>query len=886
MLLSKINFMLFRSIVCFLLLIVGPIFLFAQSSLTYKLSSDSTVNRFASTQKVYYATRIEKRPKIDGKLNDACWNMGSWSGGFIQQVPNQGKKPSQDTEIKVLYDNNNLYVGFKCYDKGPGKIRPILGRRDNFAGDIAGIALDSYHDKQTAYEFNVAASGQKVDLVHLGAYKVDENWDAVWDGKAQVYDSIWTSEIQIPFSQIKFAPGKEQVWGMHIWRWIDRLKEESQWKLIPIDAPSMVYLFGELRGIEGVKPKRNYEFLPYLNTRFSPNSGASNKMTYGYGLNGKIGLNSGFTLDYAINPDFGQVEADPSVLNLTSYEVFYDEKRPFFLEGNTVLDYSIGDDMLYYSRRIGHNPYTPSALGKVQSTQSSVPDNTTILSALKLTGKTKKGLSLGVVQSLTQKEFASFQDGIYNGNPISKMAVEPFTSYTVGRIKQDFNKANTILGGMVTSTYRNITDPQLKYLAKSSTVAGIDFQHNWKQRKYFVDVKSFFTDIRGDRKAISALQYSPVHNFQRIDADHLEYDTLRTSLSGWGGSLQGGKRSGKLRVVGTFNFRTPGVDLNDVGYLYQADAIKELVNVTYKVSQPKGILQSYYVEAEQEHDWSFGGETTLDRYKLHGFAQFSNLWNVHLNFKGYFNYFDTRELRGNSQIYSGPKLFKDNCPLDVELFVQSNQAKDLFVAFGPRIKSFSDHISKTNYYTTQIRWQISDRFSITSRTIVDFSVDNNEYIKNTAYLVGTVNRKTISSTLRFEYFITPEISLQYYGNPYSSVGKFDNFREVADADNKSLDLRYNKLVSLPTTGNTYKLQKDGVTKYQIKNPDFNFQEMNSNLVGRWEFRPGSTLYLVWTNTRSTLSSNLTQSVWNSFGDIFSLKSENVFMVKFSYWFSL
>jgi hypothetical protein len=883
--------MLFRAV--FFILFFGIVSAFGQSFEKYSLSSDSTVNRLAGTKKVYVATRIDKRPKIDGKLNDACWESGIWSGGFIQQVPNQGKKPSQDTEIKLLYDNSNLYVGFKCYDKGPGKIRPILSRRDNLAGDIAGIAIDSYHDKQTAYEFNVAASGQKVDLVHLGAYLWDLNWDAVWDGKSQVYDSIWTSEMQIPFSQIRFAPGKEQVWGMHVWRWIDRLNEEDQWKLIPIDAPSMVYLFGELRGIEGIKPKVNYEFLPYLNGRFSPNTDLENKTTFGYGLNGKVGLNSGFALDYAINPDFGQVEADPAVLNLTSYEVFYDEKRPFFLEGNTVLDYSIGDDMLYYSRRIGHNPYTPSTLGKVKSTQSTVPDNTTILSALKLTGKTKKGLSLGVVQSLTQKEFASFRDGIYDGNPISKMAIEPFTSFTVGRIKKDFNKANTILGGMVTSTYRNIIDPQLKELAKSAIVAGIDFQHNWKQRKYFIDVKSFFTDIRGDRKSISKLQFSPVHNYQRLDAEYLKYDTLKTSLSGWGGSLQGGKRSGKLRVIGTLNWRTPGVDLNDVGYLYQADAIKEMVNVTYKVSQPKGIIQSYYVEFEQEHDWNYGNETTLDRFKIHGFTQFKNLWNVHLNFKGYFNYFDTRELSGNPNIYlgkniliSGPKLFKDDCFRDVELFVQTNQAKDLFIGVGPRIRYIEDQISRTRYFTTFIRWQISDRFSISSRTVIDYTVDNHEYIKNTSYLVGKIDRKTISSTLRFEYYFSPEISLQYYGNPYASIGKFDNFREVADDDNKSLTLRYHKLEKILDANNYYQLVNVEQTKYKIKNPDFNYQKFNSNLVGRWEFKPGSTFYLVWTNTRFANSGNTEQSIWKSFVTIPDVKSQNVFMVKFSYWFSL
>jgi len=870
--------MLFRPLL--FLFFFGIVSASGQSFDKYSLSSDSTVNRLAGIKKVYYATRIDKRPKIDGKLNDACWETGIWSGEFIQQIPNQGKSPSQQTEIKILYDNNNLYVGFKCHDKGPGEIRPILSRRDEMSGEIAGIAFDSYFDKQTAYEFNVAASGQKVDLVHLGAYKWDFNWDAVWDGKAQVLDSIWTSELKIPFSQIRFAPGKEQVWGMHVWRWVDRLKEESQWKLIPIDAPAMVYLFGELRGIEGVKSKVNYEFLPYLTARFNPDTDLENKTTFGYGLNGKVGLNSGLTLDYAINPDFGQVEADPSVLNLTSYEVFYDEKRPFFLEGNSILDFSIGEDMLFYSRRIGHAPSYNPDLDENQTLKMS--ENTPILSALKLTGKTNNGLSVGVVQSFTARENAT----IYTGDTSEKMAVEPFSSYMVGRLKQDFNQGNTVLGGMVTSTFRTIKDDHLVFLPKSALAGGIDFQHNWMKRKYFLDFKGFFSDIRGEKDAISRLQQSSVHFYHRADADHLEYDPDRTSLSGWGGLLQGGKRSGKFRATGSLNWRSPGVDLNDVGYLYQADLVEQMVNLTYKVNIPRGMIRSYFVEFEQQHDWSYGGESTLDRFKLHGYVQFKNLWNMHLNLKRYYNIIDTRELRG------GPSLNKDGYN-DFELFVQSNSVKDLFVGFGPRVRYYSDKVSKTELFTTYLRWQISDRFSITSRTTFDHTIDHHQFVtrtKNlaneTKYLVGTIDRNTISSTLRFEYFISPEISIQYYGNPYASIGTYSNFREVADSKNKSLDLRYQKLDHYLKPNNYYLMEKDGVSQYSIKNPDFNFQELNSNLVGRWEFRPGSTLYLVWTNSRSAYSDNLDQSIWGSFGDIFNTKSQNVFMVKFSYWFSL
>lgn len=876
--------MTFRPVLLFLSTVIGVGSAFAQVPEKYNLSSDSTVNRLAGIQRLYFASRIENHPKIDGKLNEDCWMRGSWAGGFIQQIPAQGKKPSQDTEIKILYDDNNLYVAFKCYDEGPGKIRPILSRRDKSIGDIVGIAFDSYHDKQTAYEFNVSASGQKVDMVHLGSYELDYNWDAVWAGKAQVLDSMWTVEMQIPFSQIRFAPGQEQVWGMHVWRWIDRNNEESQWKLIPIDAPAMVYLFGELRGIEGVNPKTNYEFLPYVNSRFSPNSDQEKIMKYGVGLNGKIGLNSGFTLDYALNPDFGQVEADPSVLNLTSYEVFNEEKRPFFLEGNTVLDYSIGSDMLFYSRRIGHEPSIYSELvDNLENNQTiSIADNVPILSALKLTGKTSKGLSVGVVHSITAKENAT----IYNPDSKIKLAVEPFTNFIVGRLKQDLNEGNTVLGGMITSTARNINDIQLNFLPKSSLAGGFDFQHNWKKRKYFIDFKGFFSDINGEKEAISNLQLSPVHYYQRTDADYLEYDPERTNLSGWGGFLSGGKRSGNFRAIGTLNWRSPGIDFNDVGYLYQADIIQQITKLTYKVSRPKGIMRSYYAEFTQEHDWSFGGENTLDRLNLHGYMQFNNLWKVHTNFRRNFNIYDTRELRG------GPKLYKESNN-DLELYIQTNSVKNFWVGLDARFTWFPDEISKASYYTANFNWQLSNRFSVSSSTAIGIVTDNNKYVTRTTdpsdktqYVVGTIDRNTITSTLRFEYFISPEISLQYYGNPYASTGKYDNFREVADASDHLLEKRYVSLQNESVADGSYLLKKKGVTAYSIKNPDFNFQEFRSNLVGRWEFRPGSTLYLVWTNTRSIYSDQKEQSIWNSFGSIWNQKSQNVFMIKFSYWFSI
>lgn len=880
--------MIFRPV---LSLLIGCICIgsaFSQNSETYNLSNDPTVNRLAGLQRAYFASKTDKRPKIDGRLNEPCWEKGQWTGQFVQQVPFQGKEPSQKTEVKILYDNNFIYAAFRCYDIGPGKIRPILSRRDvdEGSGDIVGIAFDSYHDKQTAYEFNVTAAGQKIDMVHLGANDLDYNWDAVWDAKTQVEDSVWTAEIQIPFSQIRFSPGSTQIWGLHIWRWIDRLNENSQWKLIPVDAPASVYLFGELKGINGVRPKTNYEFLPYLSTKFIPGTSSSDNLKFGAGLDGKIRLNSGITLDYAVNPDFGQVEADPSVLNLTSYEIFNDEKRPFFLDGNTILDYSIGsNDILYYSRRIGHEPSSPAELDEIEASKVSLPENATILSALKLTGKTKKGLSMGFVQSFTDKEFATFSNGVFDGNPIQKMAIEPFTNYMVGRLKQDLNSGNTVLGGMVTSTIRSVDDDQLKFLPKSSTVAGIDFEHNWAKRKYYFGFKGFYTDVQGDKEAIARLQKSSVHYFQRPDASYLEFDPDQTSLTGSGGYMSGGKRSGRFRAVASLNWRSPGVDFNDLGYLYQADLIQQTARLTYKVSNPKGIVRSYYGEFTQEHHWNYGWQNTLNRLNVHGYVQLNNLWLAHLNLRRNLSIYDTRELRGGPRLYKSPNN-------DLDLYIQSNSAKNLWGGIGPRFTWYDDQISNASYFTAHLKWQISDHLSILSRTVLNSQTDNDKFVTSVSelsgdkhYVVGTLDRHTLSSILRIEYFLSPEISVQYYGNPYASVGKYSNFREVEVASSKHYSERYKLLTAIPQEAGGYHLSTPD-DDYLIRDYDFNFQEFRSNLVARWEFRPGSTLYFVWTNTRSAYSDKLDQSVWKSFRDIRNQKAENILMLKLSYWFSL
>ncbi len=845
----------------------------------YELSEDSLVNFHASQKRIYNATRLSTRPKIDGKLNDSCWENGEWSGGFRQQQPNQAHEPSQKTEINIQYDFNNLYVALRCYDDEPEKINPILGRRDNLSGDVAGIALDSYNDKLCAFEFNVTAAGQKVDLVHLGAYLWDFNWDAVWEGKAHVGDSMWTAEMRIPFSQLRFADKENHIWGMHIWRWIDRLDEEDQWKLIPIDAPAMVYIFGELHGIKNINTKRKMELLPYTKAKYVPD--ADNNFNLGFGIDGKLGVSSDFTLDYTINPDFGQVEADPSELNLTEYETFYDEKRPFFLEGNSILDYSTGDDLLFYSRRIGHSPSLTPALEDGETIE--MPENTSILNALKLTGKSKNGLSLGIINSMTLREEAV----ITSGNTERKEIVEPFTNYFIARVKKDLNRGNTVIGGMLTSTLRSKNDLESEFLPNSSTVAGFDFQHNWKNRKYYINLKSFYSEVSGNESVISGLQRSSRHYFHRADADHLEYDPTTTSLKGWGGELSGGKRSGKFRAIGTVNWRSPGVDLNDLGYLRQADIVTQNINLRYQVNKPIGIFRSYYFFLNQERDWSYGMENTYNEIRLHGSAKFNNLWRIHADFETNFNMFDTRELRG------GPSLRKDNMNSG-EVSIQSNSASTLYTAFRYGWDWSPDKISKSDNYSLYFRWRINNQITLTSTTVYDNSMDNSQYVGQASYnsekryMVGLLDRQTLYTTLRLEYFVTPELSLQYYGSPYASTGKYPNVRKVVAAHASTPENRFVNLAIVDKNESKWMLDEtgDNISDYTIYNPDFDFNEFRSNFVARWEFRPGSTLYFVWTNTRSDYKYVYNDDILDSFQGIFKVKSQNAFMIKFNYWFSL
>jgi hypothetical protein len=452
-------------------------------------------------QPVYTTSRlVTSRPVIDGKLNDECWKHGTWAGNWYQYMPNEGAKPTYPTEMNIQYDDKNLYVAFRAFDKEPAKIVRMAGVRDEFVGDMIGINLDSYRDYRTGFEFTVTAWGQKINLILFNPSNWDVNWNAVWKAKTGLEDSAWVTEIEIPFSQLRYSKANEQVWGMHTWRMTSWLSEEDNWERQSKTGPGIMYNFGELRGITGLKKSRRLEILPFMlgdikTMKKEPGNPFAEKgriLGGNAGLDAKIGVSSNFTVDLTVNPDFGQVESDPSVMNLTAFETFYEEKRPFFLEGLTIFDYKFDDQSLFYSRRIGHAPSLAIDTGDSLFVRS--PDKTTILSALKFSGTTSRGLSVGLIQSVTANQQSHLSD--LSGKR-SKVIVEPLTSYTVGRVQKGYNSGNTVIGGMITSTNRVINDNSLEFLGRNAYTGGLDLLHHWRDKEFFIDARLIGSYING-----------------------------------------------------------------------------------------------------------------------------------------------------------------------------------------------------------------------------------------------------------------------------------------------------------------------------------------------------------------------------------------------------
>jgi len=832
---------------------------------------------------------------IDGTLNEKSWQEESspWSSNFVQRLPNEGVAPTQQTRFKIKYDDQFLYVGVICEEDNPSEINRWMSRRDGYNGDWVEVIIDSYHDKRTAFSFALSASGVKSDkYITLNGADEDLAWNPIWYAKSAINEMGWTAEMKIPFSQLRFSGERSQVWGLQIQRRILRNEEVSVWQRVPQDAPGWVSEFGVLQWSGQIRPQRQLEIQPFLISSlhtFEKEQGnpfrERNSSHITVGVDGKMGVTNDITVDFTFNPDFGQVEADPGAIALDGFQLFFREQRPFFIENKNVFDYrfstpiiggAYSTDNLFYSRRIGRNPQGNVSMRGEQF--ADVPQSTTILGAAKLSGKTKNGLSFGVLQSITSREIAQISDG-------SAQVVEPLTSYTVARALLDFNDRKTFLGGAFTSVLRT-QHPDTDFLHHSAHTVGIDFLHQWNDRNWYAGANLVMSHVAGTSAAILRTQQAIPHLFQR-GASHLQVDSTRTSLTGTGGDLKIGKTgNGHLQAEAGVTWRSPNLELNDIGFMREADVIQHYAGAFYRSTNSFSIFRKAQVGYQHWFNWDFEGNLNYIDWDISTEATFQNNWSTTLG------YFSQPHTYSKALLQGGPRLRLAD-QFGFWWALNSDSRKKLGVTYSGWTKTGplgSFHLLENRL---SINYQPLDRFRISVSPAYTHVSHRLQFNESTVFnnerqdIVSMLNQQTLSLVLRADMVMSPNMVIQYYAEPFVSKGTYQDFNTVA---NPLSDFTENQLQSIAleeTSGSTdYQVDfdRDGTADYIIGNPNFSYAQFRSNLVYRWEYKPGSEFFLIWSQGLNDTSLPGRNPISSFRDQIFSRVLETTFLIKLTYRF--
>lgn len=838
---------------------------------------------------------------IDGSLDEAAWEQVSWAGGFIEQRPDENTSPEHQTQFKILYDSRHLYVGIRCFDSQPDQIVKRLSRRDGFDGDWVGVFIDSYHDRRTAFGFVVTAAGVKGDVFESNnGGNEDDSWNPIWFVKTAVDDTGWTAEMKIPLSQLKFGSAPDQVWGLQVMRRLFREEERSVWQRLPADTPGFVSEFGEMDGLRDLEPQGQLEIQPYTVAKQKSYEAVSgnpfrdgNDMELTAGLDAKIGVTNDLTLDLTINPDFGQVEADPSAIALDGYQIFFQERRPFFVENKNIFNYPVSDseagntfgsDNVFYSRRIGRSPqgYPATAEGEFVDQPATTP----ILGAAKFSGKTQDGWSIGLLESVTARRSAE----IDLAGDRRKEVVEPLTNYLVGRLQKDFKDGDTYVGTIVTATNRESLPESLAWLHQAAYTGGLDFKHQWNNRDWFVGGSLVWSHVSGSEEAIRATQESITHLFQREGAGYLEVDPTRTSLTGTGGNLQIGKQGdGHWRFETGATWRSPELELNDIGFQRQADDIRHYAWVGYQTLKPDKNFRRVGINYNHWSAWDFGGNHNMLMFNANSWQNWSSNWFTNLGFSFRALQYSNSALRGGPRLRESPTVsFWNSVNSD-------NRKKVGFNFFHSGITALDG--SRDRYSVEAgIVYQPINALRVSAYPTLQLNRDRLQYIQNLSvgsdprYLNGTVDQRTLGMSLRVNYTINPNLTIQYWGQPFISQGRFSDFKHVSDPIAARFEDRITNYGpgQLSFADGVYSVdeEQDGIPDFSFGDPDFSFIQFRSNLVLRWEYVPGSELYLVWSQDL-TASGDPGDSLLGSLeSNVFGQRQPtNIFLLKATYRFA-
>ncbi|MGE0551977.1 MAG: DUF5916 domain-containing protein [Gemmatimonadales bacterium] len=836
-------------------------------------------------------------PKVDGRLDDPVWQTAPRFGSFTQRDPHEGQAGTETTEFQVVYSDAALYVGVRAADTRPEQIAALLSRRDDWSpSDEITVMIDSYYDRRTGFSFTVNAAGVKRDAYLFNDNSEDGRWDAVWDAQVAIDSAGWTAEFRIPFGQLRFSRSPSNTFGFNLSRRITRLNETQQWRLMPRDASGAVSLFGDLTGLAGIEPPRRIEVQPYVAaSNFARpavagdpfHTGIERTATAGGDL--KVGVTSGLTLTATINPDFGQVEADPAVVNLSAFESFFAERRPFFTEGLDIFRFRLADgdgdganEELFYTRRIGR---APQGEADPRGGYAESIAQTTILGAAKLSGKTRSGWTIGALGAVTQAERARVVDdaGLPHRDP-----VEPGTGYGVFRLARELRGGQTVIGVFGTTVQRSLA-PELDWLHSSAYTGGINWSHRFADNTYQVSGRVVGSRVDGSPEAIARTQQASTHYYQRPDAEHLDFDPTRTSLSGYTVALNGGRTAGNWRFNVGGEARSPGFEVNDLGFQRESDRLSQGVWINRRWLTPGSVFRRFNLNLNQWAGWTFGGERRSFGANFNVNFTTLNYWGGWFGLNRNLEGLSTTALRGGPAIRTPGNV---NGWFGLSTDDRRAVSADVFGNFNVR-----DEGAGTNAgIGFGLAWRPSSNVELRLGPNFNYNKDAWQYLDTPTvegepvYLFGELTQRTASLTLRSNVTFSPSLSLQVYAQPFVSSGSYQGFKRVTAPRADRFADRFDPFGGAATRGAngevTIDVDQDGATDLTLENPDFTVLSLRSNVVLRWEYLLGSTLFLVWQHGRSDYLADGRFRFGERVGDIFRSPSSNVLLVKLNYWLSL
>jgi hypothetical protein len=810
-------------------------------------------------------------PELDGRDDDPAWQGAPKYSGFRQFEPKVDVDPSFRTEFRAAHDARNLYVFVRMFDPHPDSIMRALSRRDvRGPSDQIKLLIDSYNDRRSGFEFAVNPDGVKRDYSMSNDGNEDESWNGVWDVATRIDSLGWTAEFRIPLSQLRYTGGTT-AFGFGIWRDVERYRERSSWPLYHPQRTGLSSQLGRLEGLSGLSTARRLEVTPYVVTKSFQRTTSSGEYDRVFDVTGggdvKVGVTPNMTLDATINPDFGQVESDPSVVNLTGFETFLYERRPFFVEGTRLYRFELNcyivvdcstNEGLFYSRRIGRAPQLSYLYG-----DESTPTATAIAAAMKLTGRTKSGLNIGVLDAVTREV-----------NGTLDRTVEPLTNYGVLRILQDFRGGDADIGMIGTAVNRSVDQWSDPFLHRAAYSGGLTFRNRFSGRRFELAGQLAGSHVVGTPAAILLTQRSFAHFYQQPGDDPV-VDTTRESLSGYSAQLKFGKYSGGITRFETSVVRmSPGFEANDLGFLNRADVMDWSTWAALSFREARGIYRWAQINGNHWERWNTSGLRLENAVNFNGHIGTNNNWDFHAGatMARLTESYDDRETRG------GPPL-RQSRRLSPWAGFNTDSRKTVSGGLFVNLSYGDDGKTDALFLDPYVTLRLGSPFELTLGG--GFARDHNDsqWFRNfvdtltlvTHYSFAHLDYEETSISVRMNYTMTPNLTLELYARPFRATGVYTNFREVsATPDAESYDARFQ----------SYTPPLDVETQ-------FKFTDLISNSVLRWEYLPGSTLFVVWQHGREGPGPDDTfhQSWIRDYQKLFSLHPENTFLIKIAYWLS-